>query len=321
MIRPTALGWKSLAFFGALVGAFFSAPYQNLFFLLLVFLSTLAVLGTWWTVRNAAGVTAEVDPIAAFPAGAGSHFVARIAAAKPDRFQLRVVLDLGPAGRATAQVATLSTSDEGPATATVTGALAALPRGLHAVRGAWLETVYPFGIVRLRRRIDAMSEIVVHPAPAALRNAPGGGLAGLAGALGGAGSDQPSGLRDWRDGDEVRAIHWRATARRGRPVVTERDGVAGDGLELVIDRRCGAGELEEALSIAAALVLAARDTKERLTIHTQGTSRTYGPGHATWDECLRLLAAADALRADAPPPPPAATGVLRLPSRRQAVAV
>lgn len=321
MIRPTALGWKSLAFFAALVGAFFAAPYQNLFFLLLVFLSTLAVLGAWWTVRNAAGVAAEVAPIAAFPAGAGSHFTARISAPRPDRFQLRVVLDLGAAGRATAQVATLATTEEGLATATVTGPLPALPRGVHVVRGAWLETVYPFGIVRVRRAVDAVREVVVHPAPAALRNAPGGGLAGLASALGGAGSDQPSGLRDWRDGDEVRAIHWRATARRGRPVVTERDAMAGDGLEVVIDRRCAAEDLEEALSVAAALVLAARDTKERLTIHTQGTSRTFGPGHATWDECLRLLAAADALPSHAPPPPPAATGVLRLPSRRQAVAV
>ena len=36
MIRPTALGWKALAVLAVLTAAFFAAPYQNLYFLLLV---------------------------------------------------------------------------------------------------------------------------------------------------------------------------------------------------------------------------------------------------------------------------------------------
>jgi hypothetical protein len=48
-------------------------------------------------------------------------------------------------------------------------------------------------------------------------------------------------------------------------------------------------------------------------------SRTFGAGHARWEELLRALAAADRLPADGLPPPPAATSVLRLPLLRAGV--
>ena len=85
----------------------------------------------------------------------------------------------------------------------------------------------------------------------------------------------------------------------------------------MLDRRCTAAALENALSLVTSLVLAARDTKERLTIHTQGLSKTFGPGHAPWQELLRVLASADLLPAGAAPPPPAATNVLRLPLQHE----
>jgi uncharacterized protein (DUF58 family) len=314
VIRPTALGWKALAFLAVLTAAFFAAPYQNLYFLLLAFLFTLGVMNAVWTVRNVAGARGEIAPVGAFPAGSTGPLAVTIDAGPRRRFDLSATLDLGPRGRARARI-DLATGE-----ASATGEIAPLPRGVHAVRGAWIESTYPLGLVRARRRIPAPREIVVHPAPASIPNAPGGGAAGLAAAIGGAsGANQPSGLRDFRDGDEVRAVHWRATARRGRPVVTEWDASVGEGLEIVLDRRADETAFEASLSLVAALVLAARDAKERLTIHTQGLSKTFGPGHATWEELLRALAAADRLPPDAPPPPPAATTVLRLPLDRAKV--
>ena len=323
-IRPTPLAWKAAAFSALLVTGFFAAPYQNLFFLLLVFLGALGVLGVWWTLLNARGIRGTVDPMPPFEAGSSASFTARLTAARGRHTQLRVVLEFSARGGtvlATAAVPVIdaASGSQGGRETTAAGDLAALPRGVHIVTRAWVETTYPFGILRVRRALAAPAEIVVHPAPAPLHAAPGGGLAALAGAPGGAGADQPAGVRDWRDGDEVRRIHWRATARRGRPVVTDHDALAGDGLEIVLDRRCAPDELEAALSIAAALVLAARDLKERLTVHTQGDSRTFGPGHAPFGECLRLLAGAECVAADGPPPPPAATSVLRLPRARAAV--
>ena len=323
MIRPTALGWKAVAFFAALLAAFFAAPYQNLYFLLLVFVATLGVLNVWWTVRNVSGVRGAIAPVAAFPAGASAVLRGSVAAGSRRRFDLRATLDLGPHGIVEARADMAGGADmAGIANRELaaTAEIPPMPRGVIEVRGAWVESTYPLGLLRARRRIQCPRELVVHPAPAAMGSAAGGGAAALAAAIGAAsGTDQPSGMRDFHEGDEVRAIHWRATARRGRPVVTQWDASAGDGLELVLDRRCPASALESALGLVTSLVLAARETKERITIHTQGLSKTFGPGHAPWDELLRALATADLLPPDAPPPPPAARDVLRLPVQRETV--
>lgn len=69
MPRPTLLGFKAALFYAVLVGVFFAAAYANLFFLLLVFASLLALssyLATW---RNFAGVTGALEPPAPMPAG------------------------------------------------------------------------------------------------------------------------------------------------------------------------------------------------------------------------------------------------------------
>ncbi len=312
MTRPTSLGWKAIAFYAALWAAFFAGPYQNLFFLLLVFLAALGALDILWTWRNVTGATGEIAAISAFPAGTTAPLSATIDAGSGTRYELTVVLEVGGV-RAEAH------ADVAAGRGAAAGEIAPLPRGVHAVRAAWIESSYPLGLLRVRRPIAAPREIVVHPAPSSIVNAPGGGLAGLAAALGASGADQPSGVRDFRAGDEMRDVHWRATARRGRPVVTEWDASVGDGLEVVLDRRADAAALEDALSLVTSLALAARDAKERLTVHTQGLSRTFGPGHAPWEDLLRALALADRLPADGPPPPPAATTVLRLPLAREKV--
>jgi uncharacterized protein (DUF58 family) len=312
VIRPTALGWKAIAFVAALVAAFYAAPYQNLYFMLLAFVVALGLMNLAWTLRNSAGVHGEILPIDAFPAGASSPLRVGVDSGSRHGIGLTAVLDLGPHGRAQADF-------DAAGRATVLGEIAPRQRGVYAVRGAWVESTYPLGMLRMRRPIAAPREIVVHPAPAAIASA-GGGAGGIAAAIACAsGSDQPSGVRDFRAGDEIRSVHWRATARRGRPVVTEWDAGTGDGLEVVLDRRADPVALEEALCLMTSLVLAARESKERLTVHTQGLSRTFGPGHAPWEELLRALAAADRLAPDGPPPPPAATTVLRLPLARARV--
>lgn len=312
MIRPTALGWKAIAFVAALVTAFFAAPYQNLYFLLLSFLAALGVMNVAWTLRNLSGVRGEIPAIGAFPAGASAPLRVGVDSGSRRGIGLTAVLDLGPHGRARADF-------DADGRREAAGEIAPLPRGVYAVRGAWIESTYPLGVLRTRRAIAAPREIVVHPAPASIPNA-AGGTAGIAAAIGCAsGSDQPSGVRDFRAGDEIRSVHWRATARRGRPVVTEWDASAGEGLEVVLDRRADEESFEGALSLVTSLTLAARDAKERLTVHTQGLSRTFGPGHAPWEDLLRALAAADRLPKDGPPPPPAATTVLRLPLARNRV--
>ncbi|MET0650052.1 MAG: DUF58 domain-containing protein, partial [Pyrinomonadaceae bacterium] len=97
-------------------------------------------------------------------------------------------------------------------------------RGRVLVTGFEISTRFPFGFFRLRRRLRARDvEIVVYPKPEGL----GDELHLLpidAGQLEaqrrGAGHDLHS-LREYQPHDDVRHIHWKATARQGRLVVRE----------------------------------------------------------------------------------------------------
>ena len=67
------------------------------------------------------------------------------------------------------------------------------------------------------------------------------------------------GLRDYRDDDELRHIHWPATARRGRPIVREHE--AEGEHEIVLDLSAGRSgveaferEIEDVASLAVALL-------------------------------------------------------------------
>ncbi len=305
-IRPTALGVKALAFFVLLTVVFFAASYSNLFFLLLVFAGALAVLNIAWTSANLRGVTAEVVSLEPVPAGATPVLQARIDPGHRPRVALEVELELEGKRRLAAPVAYAHEP------ADVAGCLPALSRGVYRVVAARVSSVWPLGLLRASRVLEAPGELVVYPEPAGASDATGG-IGALAGDAGGETRGQPAELREFRPGDELRNVHWRATARRGVPVVLEWEGAGGSGHEVVLDRRAEPEPFERALSLLSALVVAARDEKEPLTLHTQDLSATFGPGHRPWPELLRVLAAAQPLPAAAPAPPLTSPSVLRLP--------
>ena len=309
-MRLTPFGVKAGLFYLAMVGAYLAAPYSNLFFLLLAFLTLQWVLCALWTPRNLRGVTTELSALEPVPAGSGQSLCALILAAGRARFQVGVELELDGGRRVSAAVPVVDGAAE------LSLPLPALERGLHAVRRARVVSSYPLGLFSRRRAIEAPHELVVYPAPAGLGEARSGSeaLAELLGAgTAGAGDRQPAGLRDHREGDELRAVHWRATARRGALVVKEWEGGGGGGLELVLDRRCAPQVLEEALALVSALVALARTDKEALKVHTQGLQATFGEGHRPWNEALRFLAGAQTVDASGPAPPPVPPSVLRLP--------
>lgn len=82
---------------------------------------------------------------------------------------------------------------------------------------------------------------------------------------------EPRGTRDFRAGDEARAVHWRTTARTGRLTVREWDPPRGTGLALLVqlapdsaapdlpERRAGSGAqaCERLLEVVASLGVAA----------------------------------------------------------------
>jgi uncharacterized protein (DUF58 family) len=99
-------------------------------------------------------------------------------------------------------------------------------RGKYLLNGFRVETGFPFGILRSRRTFYQPHSILVYPKftalarlslPTGRRYQPGG--VALASELGE--SFEYLGNREYREGDNVRDIDWRATARVQRPIVRE----------------------------------------------------------------------------------------------------
>jgi uncharacterized protein (DUF58 family) len=99
-------------------------------------------------------------------------------------------------------------------------------RGKHLFHGFRVESGFPFGLLRSRKVFYQQHAILVYPnftplarlaLPTGRRYQPGG--VALASELGE--SFEYLGNREYRDGDNVRDIDWRATARVQRPIVRE----------------------------------------------------------------------------------------------------
>jgi len=308
-LLPTALGAKGALFFGVVLLMLLATPYSNLFFLLTAFLAVLGGLGAAGAWRNLRGFTAVVVAADAAPAG-DRHEVAVRIGARPGRtgFGIAVWLDVCGDRRLldTALVATDGT--------VVRGSVAGLPRGVHAVAAVRLWSRHPLGICAARRRLPvAATELVAYPNPTAGGAPRADASEPAATARRRTTEESVAALRDWRAGDALRDVHWRATARRGAPIVKERERDAGSGLEVVLDRRCDAGTLEGALSAAAGLVLDAQQRRLPLRLRSQGCELAHSVDRPAAAAMLRWLAAATALPADAPSPAAAAPTALWLP--------
>ncbi len=134
-------------------------------------------------------------------------------------------------------------------------------RGRLRFAAVRLSTRYPFGFFEKWRRIPLEDEILVYPkivpveVPSRFQIT--GGHNGPA-TVSRRGEDVAY-LRDWRTGDERRAVHWRRTARLGRLVVREREEINARRATLFVDNYGDATNavwttaFEEAISKAASL--------------------------------------------------------------------
>ena len=77
-----------------------------------------------------------------------------------------------------------------------------------------IESVYPLGLLRCWTWIDLDLRALVYPAPL-MTGEPGGegGEENDGLELGGSGDDEFSGIRDYREGDSPRRVHWKSLAR------------------------------------------------------------------------------------------------------------
>lgn len=183
------------------------------------------------------------------------------------------------------------TSPEHAVTATVSCA----QRGVFAFPPVEVESSAPFGLVRRRRSLAAPAEVVVYPRwyPLGLGTA-GATLRAVQAARPRAGAGGAFfGVREYRPGDPVRAIHWRSSLRRGRLVVKEFEDTARPELAIALDlsreARAGAeSTLEDSIRLAASLVRWALDTGYPVNLLAPGA-----PRHAlSWPHALDYLARA-----------------------------
>jgi uncharacterized protein (DUF58 family) len=138
-------------------------------------------------------------------------------------------------------------------------------RGRYQFSGFRVSTKFPFALFRKSRRISLASEVIVFPELVPVRSTlpPRAHTIGeeSRGARGRAGEFH--GLRDWRDGDDPRAIHWSSSARKGKPIVREYEDEAARRVSIFLDNGLPGGEacsdeklrdtLERAISVAASL--------------------------------------------------------------------
>ncbi|PQV64697.1 putative conserved protein, DUF58 family, contains vWF domain [Abditibacterium utsteinense] len=99
-------------------------------------------------------------------------------------------------------------------------------RGIYQLRGYRIETDFPFGLVNARRIFESAQALTVYPRfepiermdlPVGRRYQPGG----MSFVQSRGEAVEYIGNRDYREGDSVRDIDWRATARLSRPIVRE----------------------------------------------------------------------------------------------------
>jgi uncharacterized protein (DUF58 family) len=173
-------------------------------------------------------------------------------------------------------------------------------RGVYPLTTVRYATRFPFGFFHQERSRPLASEVVAYPRLGTVA----ANLLGRAQALAltrhhtqtARGDEEFRSLREYRTGDNPRWIHWKTSAKLGKPLVREHEAVVTERAFLLLDTRAPAGgtePLESAVSFAASL---ARDLMLR---HFHVALAAYAPdllvttamkGPAALHELLDLLA-------------------------------
>jgi len=113
-------------------------------------------------------------------------------------------------------------------------------RGWHAL-GPWrLDVILPLGFFLKSKALVRDQQVLVYPRllPNAAQSTRRGGGRRSPDALGSRGREgEVTQLRDFREGDELRALHWKQTARQRRLVVVERQRATEKPVFFVLDPR------------------------------------------------------------------------------------
>ncbi len=190
-------------------------------------------------------------------------------------------------------------------TARVSLELRCKKRGVYRLRGFRVETAFPLGLMTAQQVFSAPRTLWVTPrftplarveTPRGRRYQPGG----TASAFQLGDSYEFIGSREYREGDPVRAIDWRATARLSRPVVREYREEFLQRVAVILDTHAPAPpglppppSFESAVSLAAAVCEFCARSEFALDVLAAGPdvhALRGGLGLAALDPALDLLA-------------------------------
>ena len=187
-------------------------------------------------------------------------------------------------------------------------------RGRYRLSGFRLATKFPFGLLPRTRAVADADELFVYPA---LIPAPEALLRGLPSYPAAGRSFAPSrqgefrGLRAYRHGDDPRDIHWRSTARRGMPLVREKEDEVAREATVILDNdpqaAADAAAFERAVSEAAGLCVELSQRGFSVGLAVRGGEVRASVGGAQAERILRALAV---IAPDAGPLPPIRPGTV-----------
>ena len=175
-----------------------------------------------------------------------------------------------------------------------------LRRGRQSLRPVRLRTRFPLGLFEAEATSGSTGEVLVRPREGRATGRLATFVAGRADAHRRSsrvvrGQDAFYGVREYREGDDPRRIHWRTTARTGTLALSEWHRDEGLDVVVVLGRGRGAGggaarDFERAVSVAATLLRLAhrRRTGASLELGTTGSAPPARPA-------LGLARALDAL--------------------------
>jgi uncharacterized protein (DUF58 family) len=178
--------------------------------------------------------------------------------------------------------------------------LSAVPRGRYAFDAMRLTVQDPFGLARSQLVAGELQALVVYPRLVPLERLFSEGAAHA--------QDgrrlllrRPTGyelhsVREYVEGESLRKVHWRSTARRGRLMVKELEDAPRDEVAVLLDGHAAHGEAFEVAVRAAGSVLLAHVRRGRrcaLVVNSAARESHAVTSESDWRRVLEILAGAE----------------------------
>ena len=152
-----------------------------------------------------------------------------------------------------------------------------LPRGRYELQDVNAVLEDPFGLARVEAGLDAASTILVYPR-----------LVELERLFSDAGASLPEGrrllmhktsgfdlhsVRDYQQGESLRRVHWRSTAKRARLMVKELEDAPRDEVAVLLDARAGARAFDLQVRAAGSILFAHASRNRRAVLIVNGATQ------------------------------------------------